>query len=65
MEKYLTHLNKHLKNRKYIVGESLTIADLVIAVTVGPVLANMYGEEERKKYGPLTTWYLNIVKENK
>jgi hypothetical protein len=40
----------------------LTIADLAIAATIGPVLANMFGEEERKKYGILTTWYLNIAK---
>lgn len=44
-EKYLTFLNKHLKNRKFIVGDSLTIADLAVATTIGPVLANMYGEE--------------------
>ena len=43
-EKYLTILNKHLKNRKFIVGEGLTIADLAIAAIVGPVINMMYGE---------------------
>jgi glutathione S-transferase len=42
-EKFLTHLNRHLKNRKYLVGDSLTIADLAIAATIAPVLSHMYG----------------------
>ena len=42
-EKYLTFLNKHLKNRKFIVGETMTIADLAIAATISPVLSHMYG----------------------
>lgn len=60
-EKFLTHLNKHLKNRKFIVGNSLTIADLAIAATIGPVISNMYGEEERRKYSLISTWYHSIT----
>jgi glutathione S-transferase len=32
-----------LKNRKFIVGDSLSIADLAIAATISPVLSHMYG----------------------
>lgn len=42
-EKFLAVLNKHLKNRKFIVGESLTIADLALAAVIGPVINLMYG----------------------
>ena len=61
-EKFLTHLNKHLKNRKFIVGNGLTIADLAIAATIAPVIANMYGEEERRKYSLISAWYHSITK---
>lgn len=57
VEKFLAHLNKHLKNRKYLVGDHISLADLAVAATIGPVLANMYGEEERKKYSLINKWY--------
>lgn len=43
-EKIYLLFNKHLKNRKFIVGETMTIADLAIAATISPVLSHMYGE---------------------
>jgi glutathione S-transferase len=64
-EKFLTHLNQHLKNRKFIVGEALTIADLAVAATVAPILSQVYGENERKKYGTLSTWFESIAEQNK
>lgn len=58
-------MNKHLKNRKFLVGEELSIADLAVASAVGPVLSLMFGENERKKYNLLVTWYLAIAKDHK
>lgn len=64
-EKFLRHLNKHLKNRKFIVGDSLSIADLAIAATIAPALVNLYGEDERKKFSILSNWFQSIAELNK
>ncbi len=65
IEKFLTVLNKHLRGRKFIVGEGMTIADLAIAATVGPVLATLYGADERKKFSNLTAWFLQLALDRK
>jgi glutathione S-transferase len=39
----MNHLNKHLNNRKFIVGNELSIADLAVAATIAPVLSQIYG----------------------
>jgi elongation factor 1-beta len=58
--KFLTFVEKHLAGRKFLVGDSVTIADYSLATSIAVVLA-VLGEEERKAYTHVTAWYLSIV----
>lgn len=60
INKFLGFVEKHLTGRKFLVGDSITIADYSLATGIAVVLAAL-GEEERKVYGNVTAWYLSIV----
>lgn len=60
INKFLGFVEKHLTGRKFLVGDSITIADYSLATGIAVVLAAL-GEEERKAYGNVTAWYLSIV----
>lgn len=64
-EKALAGLNKGLNKRKYLVGDSLTIADLALAATVSPLIVNLFNELERKKFTHIVNWFLGIAAESK
>lgn len=49
-----------LNGKKYLVGNSATLADYSLAAGIAVVLSSL-GEEDRKAYPNLTAWYLSIV----
>ena len=54
-------VEKHLKGRKFLVGENYTLADLSLASSVSVVFSVMLGEGPRKKYTNTLAWYLALV----
>lgn len=58
-------VEKHLKERKFLVGDSLSIADLSLASCVSIVFSVMLGEGPRKKYAKTLAWYLTVAGANK
>jgi glutathione S-transferase len=61
VHKFLKVVEAHLTGRKFLVGDELSIADLSIAAALNVVFSTLLGEEERKAYQNLTTWYLGLV----
>ena len=43
VNKFLTFVDKHLSERKFLVGDSLSIADLSLASSVSVVFGVMFG----------------------
>lgn len=60
INKFLGFVEKHLQGRKFLVGDSATIADYSLAAGIAVVLTTL-GEEERKAYPNVTSWYLALV----
>lgn len=60
INKFLGFVEKHLTGKKFLVGETASIADYSLATGIAVVLA-VLGEEERKAYPNITSWYLSLV----
>jgi elongation factor 1-gamma len=65
INKFLAFIEKHLGEKKFLVGDSLSIADLSLASNVSVVFGVMFGEGQRKKYPNTLNWYNSIVASNK
>lgn len=61
VNKFLMIVEKHLKEKKFLVGESWTIADYSIASSVSVIFSVMLGEGPRKKYPNILNWYTAIA----
>ncbi len=61
IHKFIKVLEAHLAGKKFLVGDSLSIADLSIATAMSVVLTTLLGEEERKAYPNIVAWYLALV----
>ena len=64
VNKYLVIAEKHLKDRKFLVGENWTIADYSLASCISVVFSVMFGEGPRKKYPNIMSWYTAIATAN-
>jgi glutathione S-transferase/translation elongation factor EF-1beta len=60
INKFLGFVEKHLNGKKFVVGETASLADYSLATGIAVVLA-VLGEEERKAYPNITAWYLALV----
>ena len=60
IQKFLGFVEKHLNGKKFLVGDSVTIADYSLASGIAIVL-NSLGDEDRKPYPNITSWYLSLV----
>lgn len=65
VNKFLTFFDKQIGDRKFLVGDSLSIADLSVASNLSVVFEIMFGEGQRKKYQHSVNWYTSIVGLNK
>jgi elongation factor 1-gamma len=53
-------LDSHLKGRKFLVGESVTIADITIASVLSIPFRILFDEATRKSLPHLTEWFLGV-----
>ena len=58
--KFLGFVESHLSGKKFLVGDSVTLADISLATGLSVILG-VFGEEERTHYTSLTAWYLSVV----
>ena len=64
VNKFLGIVEKHLAEKKFLVADTLTIADLSLASSVSVVFGVMFGEGQRKKYTNTVNWYTAIATGN-
>lgn len=57
----ITVLNNHLSNRQYLVGGTVTLADLSVFSYLLPLLQNVWDNEKLAKYPNLAKWFNNLV----
>ena len=65
VNKFLALVEKHFAEKKFLVGDSLSIADLALASNASVVFGVMLGEGQRKKYPNTLNWYNSVVNGNK
>lgn len=65
VNKFLAIVEKHFSEKKFLVGDSLSIADLSLASNVSVVFGVMFGEGQRKKSPNTLNWYTAVVNGNK
>lgn len=61
---FMTVLNQHLLDRTYLVGESVTLADLTLAVYMRDLYAMMFDEAKRNEYVNVTRWFTTIMNQD-
>lgn len=49
-----------LTGKKFLVGETVSIADYTLSVSLSSVLA-VLGDAERKDYSNTVAWYLSMI----
>jgi len=59
--KILSALDQHLKNFTFLVGERLTLADVVLATTLLPGLKTVIDERARKPFKSVVRWFKTVV----
>jgi len=57
----LTILHNHLNTRTFLVGERISLADIVVAMTVLRLYTMVFDPGFRKPFGNVTRWFLTIV----
>ena len=60
--KILSLLNDYLKDRVYLVGESVTLADLSVATSLMPLFEHGLEEVDRHPYVHLIRWFETIIR---
>jgi len=53
-------LENHLKGRKFLVGESITIADIAIVAVLSIPFRLLFDEKTRQTIPSVTEWYKNV-----
>ena len=64
VNKFLAVVEKHLSESKFLVGESISIADLSLASSVSVIFNVMFGEGQRKRFQNTISWYESIAGAN-
>jgi len=62
---WLTILNNHLNNRKFLVGDEITIADLSLASALNFSFQFLYDEKKRNQYSNITKWFQEVTSQEK
>jgi len=67
MKNVLLIINKHLSHRTYIISDSLSLADLFIAVSLKDIFSKVLKQEDLKALNYLTRWFklISHIKEFK
>jgi len=61
VKKAMTALNDHLLNHTYLVGERVTLADVVVACTMLSLYQNVLDPEFRAPFGNVNRWFTTII----
>jgi len=61
VKKAMTILNEHLLHHTYLVGERVTLADIVVACTMLSLYQNVLDPGFRKPFGNVNRWFSTIV----
>jgi glutathione S-transferase/translation elongation factor EF-1beta len=60
INKFLGFVENHLNGKKFLVGDSATIADFSVATSIAVILTSL-GDEDRKPYQNVISWYTALV----
>jgi elongation factor 1-gamma len=63
LNKLLTTLNNYLLTRTYLVGESITLADIVLSCMLYSAFGKLMDAKFRKPYGNVVRWFSTIVRQ--
>jgi len=58
----LKHLNTHLQGKTYVVGSSVTLADLELFYIIKPYFELLFVEQIRKQTPHVVDWFNNLAK---
>merc|ERR1711902_398280 len=61
VKKAMTALNDHLLHHTYLVGERVTLADVVVACTMLSLYQNVLDPGFRKPFGNVNRWFTTII----
>jgi len=61
VKKAMTALNDHLLHHTYLVGERVTLADIVVACTMLSLYQNVLDPGFRKPFGNVNRWFTTII----
>jgi len=61
IKKILNYLNDHLLTRTYLVGERVTLADIVVSVSLLPLYQYVLEPSVRSPYGNVNRWFTTLV----
>jgi len=61
IRKVLDYLNKHLLTRTFLVGERITLADIVVSMSLYYLFQKVLDPAFRKPYTNATRWFLTCV----
>ncbi|KAL7639225.1 UNVERIFIED_CONTAM: hypothetical protein RMT77_010759 [Armadillidium vulgare] len=59
--KQIEKLNLYLRDHTYLVGESLSLADIYVFVVFLPIYENSFGKVEKEKFPCLTRWFNTVL----
>merc|ERR1711976_1077479 len=57
----MTTLNDHLLHHTFLVGERVTLADIVVACTMLSLYQNVLDPGFRKSFGNVNRWFTTII----
>lgn len=57
----LSQLNQHLSSRTFLVGERITLADIIVFANLTHLFQYVLDAEARKPYGNLQRWFVTIL----
>merc|ERR1712018_1008545 len=61
IKKAMTALNEHLLHQTFLVGERVTLADIVVACTMLSLYQNVLDPNFRKPFGNVNRWFTTVV----
>jgi glutathione S-transferase len=65
LDKFLGFVDQHLNGKKFLVGSSITIADISLASNVCVLYCHALGQEERKQRTHLISWWTSLCEQTK
>lgn len=61
--KLLTTLNNYLLTRTFLVGESITLADIIVACTLATGMMKLFDAKFRKPFTNVIRWFRTVVRQ--